>query len=60
VATWVDAGAAWATAYAADERHLEAGSRLLETALSTSATEPSVSPLVHGVVDRSSRETRYL
>jgi pyrimidine-nucleoside phosphorylase len=59
VATWVDAGTAWATAYAADERRLDAGSRLLDAALSTSATKPSVVPLVHGVVDRSSREMRY-
>ncbi len=59
VGAHVEAGAPWARAYAADDEHLEAGVRLLERALVTSADMPSEIPLVHGIVDRDLGETRY-
>ena len=55
----VEAGTAWATAYASDIGRLDAGARQLESALSLGEAKPPEPPLVYGTVDRYSYETRF-
>jgi thymidine phosphorylase len=54
------AGAAWASLFAADEEQLQAGAGKLESALTIQAAPPEPRPLIYGVVDRRSRESRYV
>jgi pyrimidine-nucleoside phosphorylase len=55
----LDAGAAWATLFAADAAHLAAGRARLQGALALAPAPPARPPLVYGVVHPDGREERF-